>query len=271
MRKTIAFAICVVLLLAMCVPAFAEKTELYALDGRTIFVEENEVSFYTAEGMGWFSEKPVTMYAEDGRTIVVPADKVEAHKAVGWFVSGEENKVDEMPSELPENTTPVDSEEVVVKYVDGTFVKVPQKYVAVYELLGWEQVKLEFNQYGNVIVYNESGEKREITFAEVSRFYKEGWAFSAPGNSPVKPETPPVPDVNLVKMYYHDGSTKDVAENEIEAYKKKSWGLTYDEAVYSFAVFGDGESNDGAVSLLENKKYEFALSDRITCIGGLPT
>lgn len=62
------------------------KTELYALDGRTLVVEDSQIGIYTAPGMGWFKEKPVTMYSADGRTLVVSTDRVEAHKAVGWYL-----------------------------------------------------------------------------------------------------------------------------------------------------------------------------------------
>lgn len=68
----------------------AEATEkivtLYALDGRTIEVFENEVNAYLK--VGWYktlSETQQTMYAPDGRTITVYKSEVSAYKNVGWY------------------------------------------------------------------------------------------------------------------------------------------------------------------------------------------
>ena len=83
MKNTLKTLTCLAASIAIATSASAAKTELYALDGRTIFVDDNQIEAYTAPGMGWFTEKPVTMYAADGRTVVVEATQVEAYKAVG--------------------------------------------------------------------------------------------------------------------------------------------------------------------------------------------
>ena len=259
MKKTFRIIFCTSVLLTMAIAVFAEKTELYALDGRTIFVEENQIATYTAEGMGWYLEKPVTMYAADGRTIVVPADKVEAQKAVGWFVKtdGEttestDESSDSQQTEKPENT--VESANTsVVRYTDGTIIRVPSYHVVMYKTLGWEEIIAEFTPYGNVIMYNSAGDPREIALAEMSQYEKDGWSFVKPGTQT------DVNDNEKVTIYSYDGTSKEVTQSEIESYKKKAWGLTYDEAVYTYATLGDGGEKTGAVSLLEDKKYELAF------------
>ncbi len=260
MKKAFASIFCLTLLLGIATTAFAEKTTLYALDGRTLSVDENQIAVYTADGMGWFLEKPVTMYAADGRTIVVPADRVEAQKAVGWFVKEEQPEYappTEAP-QTPENNAPIASGEAVVKYTDGTIIKVPEAHVSMYKTLGWEKVNLQFNQFGNVIVYNSEGNSREILFEEVSKYIKEGWLFAAPGTETEDTESPSLPEGEKITIYHYDGSTKEIYSNEYDSYRVKSWGLTYDEAVYTYAVLGDGGENVGANALLENKKYELA-------------
>lgn len=259
MKKTFKIIFFTVALLAITTAAYAEKTELYALDGRTIFVEESQIATYTAEGMGWYLEKPVTMYAADGRTIVVPADKVEAQKAVGWFVKADEQTSESTNNEAtpeqttqPENTVDT-SNTSVVRYTDGTIIKVPSYHVVMYKTLGWEEIIAEFTPYGNVIMYNSAGDPGEITLAEMSRYEKEGWSFVKPGTGS---------DINnndKITVYSYDGTSKEILQSEVESYKAKAWGLTYDEAVYTYATLGDGGEKVGAVSLLENKRYELAF------------
>ena len=146
MKKTVKSLVCLTAAFMMTTGVSAAKTELYALDGRSIFVEENQIEAYTAPGMGWFLEKPVTMYAEDGRTIVVEAGQVEAYKAVGWFLDGELNKENpssapEKEETIPENNKPVvpqtseASKKVRIKYTDGTVISVPSEHLKMYILV----------------------------------------------------------------------------------------------------------------------------------------
>lgn len=271
MKKKIIATLCLVTLLLANTGVYAAEVMLYALDGRTLLVDESQVEIYTAEGMGWFKEKPVTMYAADGRTIVVPADKVEAHKAVGWFVKeGEEittlppERVE--PSQSDNNNTSNPEELAVIRYTDGTLVRVPLKDVAAHKVLGWEHIYVEFNQMGNVIVYNGEGDAREITFENAEKYAKDGWHFIKPGTQPAPlpelPETtspePEVRDENIT-VYHHSGTTKVILSSELSAYKAKGYGLTLDEAIYNFATLGDGGENAGSIALLENKKYELAF------------
>lgn len=263
MKRSIKVLLCIGASLAMSITAFAAKTELYSLDGRTLFVDENQIEIYTAEGMGWFKEKPVTMYAADGRTLVVPADKVEAHKAVGWFLEGEADSKDEL-TDAPASDKATESadekesgseqtqsdaseERVNVKYTDGTVVNVPAYHVEMYKALGWVVTGSELLSVQKVTMYNSEGVAKEVNLDEVAKYELAGW-------------TKAKPDGNSVTLYFYDGSTKTVLESAAEGYKAQGWYGSYDEAVYSYAAFGDGKDVLGATQLLENKKYEMAFN-----------
>ena len=167
MKRTTKSFICLGASLMMASSVCMAKTELYALDGRTLFVEDNQIEVYTAPGMGWFKEKPVTMYSADGRTLVVAADQVEAHKAVGWYLEGEldaekDNGHDNQQGTDNEQTVPdimVDvenpsSSRVFIKYTDNTIIQVPSNHAETYKLLGWTLVDGEDATSDTVIMYN---------------------------------------------------------------------------------------------------------------------
>lgn len=256
MKKTLKLLLCLSASLTVATVAFAAKTELYALDGRTIFVDENQIEAYTAPGMGWYSEKPVTMYSADGRTLVVPADQVEAHKAVGWYLEGE-LKTSEKPETVPEETTPpaeteketetaVKADTALVKYTDGTVVRVPLDHVAFYKALNWVVVEGESEvSKQTVTMYSADGVAKEVPYDEVGKYELEGW-------SRTKPESKTV-------TLYKNGEEKAVAEAEVESYKAQGWYSAYDESIYAYAAFGDAK-NPGATALLEQKKYELAYN-----------
>lgn len=257
MKNRFKVLLCTAAAVMMATTAFAAKTELYSLDGRSLFVDENQIEVYTAEGMGWYLDKPVTMYAADGRTLVVPKDQVEAHKAVGWFLDGE----------LSENTTPSDSSQsesdvtknsdseanqstdnslIAIKYTDGTIIKAPSYQFEMYKALGWVAADEE-SLSATVTMYSEDGTAKEVPIDEVKKYELAGWS-KVPA------------DTNLVKVYSYDGSTKNIPESSLEEYKAKGWYSAYDEAVYAYAAFGDGINVLGATKLLENKQYEMAFN-----------
>lgn len=265
MKKMFITVFALMALLLISTSVFAAQTQLYALDGRTLLVEESQIPLYTAEGMGWFLEKPVTMYAPDGRTLVVPADRVEAQKAVGWFVK-EDQSTPVLPPEQAPAPTPQQPAEptvtpetiVVVRYTDGSIVKVPLGDVATYKTLGWEHIHVEFNQLGNVIIYNSEGDSREVTFEDAEKFTKSGWLFIKPGTQPAP--LPELPD-EKVTLFHHSGVTKEVNSSEVSSYKSRGYGSTIDEAIYNYAASGDGGEKVGAIALLQNKKYELAFRE----------
>ena len=260
MKRGFKVASCLAASLMMATGAFAANVTLYSLDNRTLVVAEDLVEAYTKEGMGWYEEKPVTMYAEDGRTLVVAADQVEAYKEVGWFVSEEQNEeqnaeeTTEEPAEKKEEKAEEPSGKAIVEYIEGTRVTVPAKDVEKYIELGWEDVT---NQAETVTMRNADGVTKEIKLSDVERYELAGWVkveTAAPSDEEVQK-----PGVNYVTLYLYDGSTKSVEEGMVEEYKAKGYYPAFDEAVYAYAAFGNGEK-EGVTKLLENKKYEQAYT-----------
>ena len=258
MKKTFKSLICLTATFVMATSASAAKTELYALDGRTLFVDENQIEAYTAPGMGWYLEKPVTMYAADGRTLVVAADQVEAHKAVGWYLEGEldgaDNNVTESDTEDTEKVPEPEKENISsslttvrIKYTDGTVITVPAEHLKMYLALDWVQLDAETAPTATVTMYNSEGISKEVPADEVSKYELAGW-------------TTKKPDIDYMTVYYHDGTTKEIAKDLYETYKSQGWYSAFDEAVYAYAAFGNGSDVPGATKLVENKQYELAFN-----------
>ena len=91
----------------------------------------------------------------------------------------------------------------------------------------------------------------------MERYELAGWVkveTAAPSDEEVQK-----PGVNYVTLYLYDGSTKSVEEGMVEEYKAKGYYPAFDEAVYAYAAFGNGEK-EGVTKLLENKKYEQAYT-----------
>lgn len=256
MKKSLKILACLSATAMLATTAFAEKTVLYSLDGRTMHVDENQIEVYTSEGMGWFLEPPVTMYSADGRSIVVRADQVEAQKSVGWFLKDEvsaDKKDDAASTDNPADTAVKKDEAVkdetliAVKYTDGTVIKAPAYQLDMYKALGW--VKADDTQTDNktVTMYDANGTAKEVPSNEVAKYELAGW-------SQKKPEG------NYVTVYSYDGSVKNIPETSREEYKAQGWYSAYDEAVYAYAAFGNGKDVLGASKLLEDKKYEMAFN-----------
>lgn len=255
MKNMFKVLFCLSASLVIATTVVAAKTELYSLDGRSLFVDENQVEIYTAEGMGWFLEKPVTMYSADGRTIVVTADQVAAYKAVGWFLEGELNAeaaedetVVEDSTQMTEaakaETTVTADGLVAVKYTDGTVVNVPDYHVEMYKALGWSVAD---GITSKVVMYSPEGVAKEVDASEVAKYQLAGWTKTKSEES-------------YVTLYYYDGTTKSIQQSMVKEYNEQGWFSAYDEAVYSYAAFGDGKDVSGATQLLEDKKYELAFN-----------
>ncbi len=264
MKNGFKILLCITALFLMTTTVFASQVELYALDGRTLMVEEDQVAVYTAEGMGWFKDKPVTMHSADGRTIVVPLDRVEAQKKVGWFVSetNDENKAqtpeDVVNNQQPDVQTPVtppttEGKTAYVKYTDGTIVKVPYEHVDMYKTLGWVQVESD-QKDSTITIYDNAGNSKTVNVADVAKYILEGW-------STVKKEENSGGDSGEdITVYSYDGQQKTVPLSQLDTYKAQGWYPAYDEAVYAYAAFGNGADVLGATKLLENKSYELAFN-----------
>lgn len=86
---------------------------LYALDGRTVAVRTSDVPAW--KSVGWY-EMPVTeVFASDGRTMVIASSELETYKNVGWF----ENYIATLYS------------------IDGRTINVYAKDVPAYKNVGW--------------------------------------------------------------------------------------------------------------------------------------
>lgn len=250
MKKSIKVFSCLAASLLMASAASA-NVELYALDGRTLSVVEEEVALYTAEGMGWYLEKPVTMYALDGRSQVFPADRVEAQKTVGWYLK------EELPGNTAEPQTPdsgetqvpstdVNNTHISIKYTDGTIVSVPKEHLDTYKTLGWkEAAEADLNR--TVVMYDANGNTLEVPYNEVGRYELEGW-------STVKPSG------NKMTVYSYDGTEKQINDSQYASYKAQGWYASYDEAVYNYAMYGNGSDVTGAKALLADKRYELSYN-----------
>ncbi len=253
MNKAFKTATALVAALGTAASAFAANVTLYALDGRTIEIDEELVSAYTAEGMGWFAEKPVELYSLDGRKITVEADKVAANKAVGWY------SYDELPDNVKSTITPTTpstptptppqptDEKVAVKYTDGTIVTVPAAHLDMYKALGWEKTDGQATAATKITVYNASGEEKQIDESELAKYQTAGWTT-------VKPTE------ETVTVYNCNGEKKEIAKSSAESAKASGWYGAFDEAVYAYAAFGDGATVKGATALLEEKQYEQAFN-----------
>lgn len=253
MNKAFKTVTALVAALGTATSAFAANVTLYALDGRTIEIDEELVSAYTAEGMGWFAQKPIDLYSLDGRKITVEADKVEANKAVGWY------SYDELPDDVKNtiktdtSSTPTDSvpqptdEKVAVKYTDGTVVTVPAAHLDMYKALGWVKTDEQTTATTKITVYDANGEEKQIDESELAKYQAAGWTT-------VKPTE------ETVTVYNYNGEKKEVAKSQAEFAKESGWYGAFDEAVYAYAAFGDGAAVKGATVLLEEKQYEQAFN-----------
>ena len=295
MNKILKGMVCTIALFSFSLSVIAADVELYALSGDTIKVDESEVEAYTSPGMGWFKDKPVTLYSLEGTTTVVPADQVEANKAVGWstekpitmyavdgrtilvfpeqveankavgwyleedlpkkeqsegdVATKEEDKKQETTSETKKEEQEANVNKLIrVKYTDGTVVSVPVEHLKMYIALDWVQVfgDTDKPEISGVIMYDADGNSKEVPSDKVEEYKAAGWSLTKP-------------EIEHMTVYNHKNETKSIAKSSYESYKSTGWYSAYDEAVYAFAAFGDGDQNPGAVKLLENKKYEAAF------------
>lgn len=254
MKKTLTAVLTAAITACTAASALAANVTLYSLDNRTIEVDESQVAAYTAEGMGWFKDKPVEMYAADGRTITVRADKVEDYKKVGWFVKAQTSadaKTDDTKTDgtKTDSQTPASDKVTIMLLPNGPIITVPAYQLEMYKALGWDKTDTsapsEPSGNSTVTVYNEAGESKVISESELSKYLNAGW-------------TKTKPDGTYVTVYDADGNKKDILSANAEAAKSEGWYAAYDEAVYAYAAFGKGDVR-GATQLLEAKKYEAAF------------
>lgn len=140
MKKIITLTLVFVMVLMQSVSA----ATMYALDGRTIEVDDSEIEAYRQ--VNWYYGKPVTMYALDGRTLTVGENDVEMYKAVGWYYG-----------------------KLVTMYsADGRTLIIGENEIETYRQVNW--------YYGKpVTMYAPDGRSAEIPYYEIPAWQKVGW------------------------------------------------------------------------------------------------
>ena len=83
MKKVLCLLVIAFTLITSNIALTNSYVTMYALDGRTISVPEEDINKWKA--VGWYALAPVTMYALNGKEIKVPAEKVSAYEKVGWY------------------------------------------------------------------------------------------------------------------------------------------------------------------------------------------
>lgn len=161
-----------------------QTVTVYAPDGRSAIISQTEADNYYA--VGWYSMPVITMYADDGRTIVVDAQQAEAYKSVGW--------TDQAP--------------VTMYALDGRTQVVPYSQVEANRAVGWY---LE----PPVLVFSVSGASMVIGYSEVPAYEEVGWYYGTP-------------------TYVYDiyGNIKTTGSNRVNEYLSQGW-LSYPIETYA--------------------------------------
>ena len=189
----------------------ASAVTMYARDGRTIDVAEDEVEAYTA--VGWHADPFVTVYALDGRSLSVPGAQVEDYIKVGWYrelptvtLYAEDGRTTDVSYPLVEAYTKVGwyTEPFVTLYTyDGErSIKVTQSRVAAHTAVGW----YELSALPTVTLYALDGRTTEVNVTDVDAWIAVGWYAEPP-----------------VTMYSLDGRSVRVPYSQIDLYANSGW------------------------------------------------
>lgn len=192
----------------------ASAVTMYARDGRTIDVAEDEVEAYTA--VGWYADPFVTVYALDGRSLSVPGAQVEDYIKVGWYrelptvtLYAEDGRTTDVSYPLVEAYTKVGwyTEPFVTLYTyDGErSIKVTQSRVAAHTAVGW----YELSALPTVTLYALDGRTIEIPFIYTDEYRAVGWYK--------------YDEIPKVTLYAWGGKEIRVAEFETASYIEKGW------------------------------------------------
>ncbi len=129
---------------------YGKPVTMYSLDGRTLTVGENDVEMYRQ--VGWYYGKPVTMYSLDGRTLTIGENDIEMYRKVGWYLTRPDTKAKVVGHWFNENTDPYMEHfsEHVYFYDDGTYLDSTwrEKRVGTYTMNG-DTVTVKYDFYFN--------------------------------------------------------------------------------------------------------------------------
>ncbi len=111
---------------------YGKPVTMYTLDGRTLTIGENDVEMYRQ--VGWYYGKPVTMYALDGRTLTIGENDVEMYRQVGWYYG----------------------KPVTMYAPDGRTLTIGANDVEMYRQVGWYETKVKVQTANKSTVNNSS-------------------------------------------------------------------------------------------------------------------
>ena len=149
---------------------YGKPVTMYALDGRTLTVGENDVEMYRQ--VGWYYGKPVTMYALDGRTLTVGENDVEMYRQVGWYygkpvtmyaLDGRTLTVGENDVEMYRQVGWYYGKPVTMYAPDGRTLTVGKNDVEMYENVGWYRTAAEARKTYAGTWYLYSGDRLYMT------------------------------------------------------------------------------------------------------------
>ena len=156
MKKIISLIIAMILLISSVYTSFAVTT-MYAPDGRTANINDNDVEAW--KNVGWYDYPVATVYAPDGRYAVISKNAVQAWKNVGWY-------------DYP----------VVTMYApDGRTAVISKNAVQDWKNVGWYD-------YPVVTVYAPDGRTAVISKNAVNDWIKVGWLTSPLKKNTMSPE-----------------------------------------------------------------------------------
>lgn len=208
-KRIFCLAMTFMLLFTSFIPFAEADSILYASDGRTICVSEEDVEKW--KNVGWFESAEdaqiITMYSMDGRTIDIPRYYRDAYKNVGWYDTRDEVTL-------------------TMYSTDGRSLEVFKAVSEEFKKVGW------FYNLSDVTVkmYDASGNEYTVFKDIIEEERKKG--LSTNKN-----------DVMQV-MFSDDGRFLYVPFDTVEAYQKVGWykggTTTPDQAPMVALTFDDG-------------------------------
>ena len=209
MKKNL-FFIVLLAVISFVLTVSAGAVTLYAPDGRTIDVIEEEVEAYI--NVGWYKVPVTAVYTSDGRSAVIACSELDVYKALGW------------------------NDTVTVYAPDGRSANVSFAVMKDYLALGWYK-------YPVVNVYSTDGEKNVIAVSELEQYKAAGWVDSVTlyaSDGKIVSVIPPEVDDYIVlgwskepffKMYSFDGRSVNVKASQVTAYESVGWYKDYNDVV----------------------------------------
>ncbi len=221
MKKVLCLLVIAFTLITSNIALTNSYVTMYALDGRTISVPEEDINKWKA--VGWYALAPVTMYALNGKEIKVPAEKVSAYEKVGWYqtppatVYALDGRVKNVPQDRVEDYVNVGwYKEVPVAMIarDYRIIYVPANDVEAYKKVGWF-VRIHPSEYGAVYAKNiqdiiekygkfEQGGTKGLRYGVLIDFERD-----------MVPELVLLHDLKVKVYRYHDGVSSEIYSADV--------------------------------------------------------